>query len=62
MTVTLVAQRTRKESEWSCQILLQGLDTEVIMLDIDGAGQVDFLCRTPTGYNLLSWGLETTDG
>ena len=41
--------------------LFQGLDTKVIALDVDGAGQVDFLCRTNSGYELLPWGLGITD-
>ena len=51
-----------EESEEYCWILFQGFDSKVIALDIDGAGQVDFLCQTSTGYKLLSWGLELTDG
>ena len=31
-------------------------------LDIDGAGEIDFLCQANTGYKLLTQGLEITDG
>ena len=40
----------------------QGLDTKMIALDVDGTGQVDFLCRSTIGYKLLSWGLDTSNG
>ena len=34
----------------------------MIALDVDGAGQVDFLCQTNTGYKLLPWGLGIPSG
>ena len=46
----------------SFKILFQGLNSKVIALDIDGGGQVDFLCQTKTGYKVLPWGLHIPDG
>ena len=40
----------------------QGLDTKMIALDVDGGGQVDFLCQKNDEYKLLSWGMEIADG
>ena len=40
----------------------QGLDTKVIALDVDGAGEVDFLCQATGEYRLLSQGLGTPGG
>ena len=43
-------------------VLFQGLDTKVIALDADGAGQVDFLCQAAGEYRLFSQGLDSSGG